>query len=45
MRTNEVIFRCIIPVVFDLQLEVGSFVSKHNYLMFTLIITPTNALT
>jgi len=36
MRTNEVIFRCIIPAVFYLQLKVGSFESKHNYLMSSL---------
>ena len=30
--TNS-IFRCIIPVVFYLQLNMGVFESKHNYLM------------
>ena len=33
---NVLIFRRIIPVVFYLQFNVGSFESKHNYLMLSL---------
>jgi len=34
MKQTSVTFRCIIPVVFHLQLNNGSFESKHNCLMF-----------
>jgi len=32
-QLKDSIFRCIMPTVFYLQLNRGSFVSKHNYLM------------
>ena len=41
VKHNCWIFRCIIPVVFYLQLNRGSFESKHNYHMLLSLFKPT----